>query len=298
MGAILNILIPTITLLFSLYLASAALWHIFDARVIIAFLLIILLLAIWKEILDIKKRNYKTEKEKYEKRRDGFYFQLVEKQELRSKGVSEERIIEFGENPVLKHSFEIAHKYLKENNFKRALEELKECLTHPETDSTQKVAVKFLMGLCYQNLSELKSALNIYSEVLILSKSINEEEDRIQILFPIFIFRGITRAKLGIYKKARIDFKNAIKLKPDFDEAWYYKGIVLSNLGRHEEALKANKKAIELKPDYSIAWRSRGFILRNLDRRQEALKAFEKVIELRPDDAGAWVDRGGYVKQT
>jgi len=67
MGAILNILILTISLLFSLYLASAALWHIFDTRIIIAFLLIILLLAIWKEILNIKKRNNKTEKEKYDK---------------------------------------------------------------------------------------------------------------------------------------------------------------------------------------------------------------------------------------
>tara|TARA_Y100001968_G_scaffold3281_1_gene2757 strand:+ start:1260 stop:3191 length:1932 start_codon:yes stop_codon:yes gene_type:complete len=97
---------------------------------------------------------------------------------------------------------------------------------------------------------------------------------------------------LGKSQQAEVSIRKAIELKPDFHEAHSSLGIILRYLGRFQEAEKFFHKAIELKPDFQEAHFNLGIILRFLGRLQEAEKFFQKAIELKPGDANAYAYLG------
>lgn len=97
------------------------------------------------------------------------------------------------------------------------------------------------------------------------------------------------------YKKDRDGalkaYGEAIKLKPDYAEAWSNKGVVLKDLDKKEDALKAYDEAIRLKPDYAVARSNKGVVLKDLNKREDALKAYDEAIKLKPDFAHAYFNR-------
>lgn len=87
------------------------------------------------------------------------------------------------------------------------------------------------------------------------------------------------------------DYGKAIKLKPDYAEAYLQRGRA-----QHDESdytykfvVKDYTKAIELKPDYVEAYLYRA-ALEKLSREAESF--YTKAIAIRPDDAGIYVARG------
>ena len=87
----------------------------------------------------------------------------------------------------------------------------------------------------------------------------------------------------GKGEAAIISFKQAIKLKPDFYQAYYNMGISLKDFERHQDAIDANKRATELNPDYVAAHANMGLSLHALKRFEEAIISFEKSIKLNPN---------------
>ena len=59
---------------------------------------------------------------------------------------------------------------------------------------------------------------------------------------------------LGKLKDAELSNRKAIKLKPDYAEAYSNLGILLKDLGKLKEAEIITRKAIELKPDFAEAY--------------------------------------------
>ncbi|NEQ70266.1 MAG: tetratricopeptide repeat protein [Symploca sp. SIO2D2] len=108
--------------------------------------------------------------------------------------------------------------------------------------------------------------------------------------------RGNVLSNLGQYQEALVSFDQAIKLQPDGYIAWYSRGFVLSDLGQHQEALASYDQAIKLQPDYYQAWGNRGFVLSDLGKYQEALASYDQAIKLQPDDNIAWGDRGNVLR--
>ena len=53
--------------------------------------------------------------------------------------------------------------------------------------------------------------------------------------------------------KALADFAHAIKLRPDYAEAYMYRGITLARMRQFEKALAAFDRAMELRPNYADA---------------------------------------------
>ena len=53
----------------------------------------------------------------------------------------------------------------------------------------------------------------------------------------------------------------AIKIKPDFAEAYSNLGIALVAEGKNEEAISHYKMAIKIKPDYADAYNNLGAVL-------------------------------------
>jgi tetratricopeptide (TPR) repeat protein len=86
----------------------------------------------------------------------------------------------------------------------------------------------------------------------------------------------------GNYKKATDAFEKAIKIKPDYHEAYYNKGTVYIKLKEYQKAIVAFKKAIKIKPDFYEAYTNMGGAYSKLKKYREAIKAYEKAIKIKP----------------
>ena len=97
---------------------------------------------------------------------------------------------------------------------------------------------------------------------------------------------------LGRYEEALASYDQALKLQPDYLEAWHNRGNVLLNLGRYEEALASYDQALKIQPDAHEAWHNRGNALLNLGKYEEALASFDQALKIQPDAHEAWHNRG------
>lgn len=76
------------------------------------------------------------------------------------------------------------------------------------------------------------------------------------------------------------DFDEAIRLKPDFAEAYVDRGNTKRLLGKKREALSDYNKAIQIKPDYALAYANRGILKNDLGHVNEAKTDCETALEL------------------
>ena len=104
--------------------------------------------------------------------------------------------------------------------------------------------------------------------------------------------RGVAKFALGRYDDALADYDEAIRLKPDHARPYYNLGIVKAKLGRHDDALADYDEAIRLKPDYAGAFYNRGVAKDALGRHDDALADYDEAIRLKPDYAEAYNNRG------
>jgi tetratricopeptide (TPR) repeat protein len=92
------------------------------------------------------------------------------------------------------------------------------------------------------------------------------------------------RSELG---ESLAAFAEAVSLKPDYADAWFWKGEVLAQLNRYEQAVAAYDAALRCQPEDPDTWRHKADALRWLGKHDEALAAYEEVLRLRPDDSAA-----------
>jgi hypothetical protein len=67
-----------------------------------------------------------------------------------------------------------------------------------------------------------------------------------------------TEGKCTDPKKAIEYLTNAIKLKPDYADAYYGRGAAYNDLGQFQQSIEDYNEAIRLKPDYVDAYKNRG----------------------------------------
>ena len=84
---------------------------------------------------------------------------------------------------------------------------------------------------------------------------------------------------------ALADYAEAIRLKPDYAEAYNNRGAVKDALGRHDDAIADYDEAIRLKPDYAEPYYNRGTVKAKLGRYDDALADYAEAIRLKPDHA-------------
>ena len=104
--------------------------------------------------------------------------------------------------------------------------------------------------------------------------------------------RGIAKEGLGQYQDAIADFDEAIRLKPNFAEAHHSRGIAKAGLGQHQDAIADFDEAIRLNPNFAEAYHGRGNTKADLGEYQAAIVDYDEAIRLKPDDAAAYNDRG------
>ena len=173
---------------------------------------------------------------------------------------------------------------------------------HGDTASTDSVSslqelarrLELLRGICGGELGE--AAGNVAREILVKfpispvgEGGVKGEVDgEAEAWYKL----GDEQDDLGKYEEAIASFDKALKIKPDFHQAWKSRGIVLRKLGKFEEAIASYDKALEFKPDYHEAWNNRGVALDELGRFDEAIASYDKALEIKPDLHEAWCNRG------
>jgi tetratricopeptide (TPR) repeat protein len=87
--------------------------------------------------------------------------------------------------------------------------------------------------------------------------------------------------------EAEATYKKVIELKTDNAEIYYNLSIVLEALEKLDEAEVSYKKAIKLKPDLVNAHYNLSVILQKVKKLNEAEASYKKTIELKPDHVDA-----------
>ena len=87
-------------------------------------------------------------------------------------------------------------------------------------------------------------------------------------------------------------YDEAIRLKPDFAEAYSNRGNTKQELGQYEVAIDDYDEAIRLNPDFAEAYSNRGNAKQELGQYEAAIADCNEAIRLKPDFAGAYSNRG------
>ena len=98
--------------------------------------------------------------------------------------------------------------------------------------------------------------------------------------------------RLDKYSEAIAALHQAIKLKPDFPQAYYTQGWALSSHKKYPEALFYFEQAIKSNPDYFEAWIAKSEMLQKLEKYPEALAAIDKAIEYNNNGVNLYSQRG------
>lgn len=94
------------------------------------------------------------------------------------------------------------------------------------------------------------------------------------------------------YDRAIADYSDAIRLKPDYAEAYNNRGFAYYLKGDGARAIADYTRAIELRPDYPKAYNSRGVVYMSGGYgRDKAIADFDRAIALKPDFRYAYINR-------
>jgi tetratricopeptide (TPR) repeat protein len=113
---------------------------------------------------------------------------------------------------------------------------------------------------------------------------------------PSYCDKARAEAEIGKKDEALKNFEQAIKLKSDYVDAYYYRGLLYHKL-KDEKAIPDFSKTIQLDPKKTDAYLKRGIYYFNNKQESEALKDFNKAIELKTSNTDVYYYRGKIMSQ-
>lgn len=134
----------------------------------------------------------------------------------------------------------------------------------------------------FESFLDLKKALiKIYPENKIKCYNSQVSESELDAFkAESFSNRGTSFITLGKYEEAIGFFENALKLDPNYIEAYYRMAMALIGLGKYEEALQNLENYLKINPKNAEILNHKGSLLNLQGKREEALDCFDKAIQL------------------
>ena len=114
--------------------------------------------------------------------------------------------------------------------------------------------------------------------------------------YKVFYNYGILLKENGRLDKAELITRKAIKLNPNYAEAYNNLGTIFSFNGKFKEAEIITRKAIRLEPRLAEAYSNLGTIIKNDGRIIEAESLQRKAIKIKPDLAEAYSNLGNIMR--
>ena len=172
------------------------------------------------------------------------------------------------------------------------------------------------LGLAYQSMGDLESALGSFDRALSLSPGfVNALVNRGNVLHDLrrhedaletyqraaqlqpgdaqLRFRqGLVQLELGRPAGALESFNELLAENPGNAGVLCNRGNALQALNRSAEALESYDRALTIQPRLAEALNNRGDALRNLGRPEEALASIDRALAVRPAFADALANRG------
>ncbi|HHL40354.1 MAG TPA: tetratricopeptide repeat protein [Deltaproteobacteria bacterium] len=130
----------------------------------------------------------------------------------------------------------------------------------------------------YVTVLFLLAAQVVFSHASMTYKSPEEAEA------AIHIKTGIHNARMGDYDDAVKEFKKALSLNPEADEAWFNLGLTYMDMGEPAKAVESFEKIYAKAPDDDGLNYNYGVALMKLGRYGEAVTKLEKVLANNPGD--------------
>jgi len=109
-----------------------------------------------------------------------------------------------------------------------------------------------------------------------------------------YLKRGEDYSRIRDYDRAIADYTTAIKLKPDYAEAYNDRGFAyyLKTKPDYERAIADYTRAIDLRADYPKAFNNRGVAyMAGGYGAAKSVPDFDRAIELKPDFRYAYINR-------
>ena len=108
----------------------------------------------------------------------------------------------------------------------------------------------------------------------------------------VYNIQGAANVGLGRFDAAIGSYKQALKIQPDYAEAYYNMGVALNDKGDLEAAIGSYKKALKIKPDYAEAYSNMGAVLKDKGDLESAIDSFNKALNIKPNYAEAHNNMG------
>ena len=139
-------------------------------------------------------------------------------------------------------------------------------------------------------LEHLQSIINLFSNGG-LQQALSESSQMLE-KFPnsvnLYNIAGASNAGLMQFDAAIDSYKQALKIKPDYAEAYYNMSVALNDKGDPEAAIDSYKQALKIKPDYAEAYNNIGNVLKDQGDLEAAIDSYKQAININPDYAEAY----------
>lgn len=103
--------------------------------------------------------------------------------------------------------------------------------------------------------------------------------------------QGVSLATAKHYDKAVEAFDMALKIDPEYENAYWGRGVARAMQGRLDQAITDYDKALELNSCHAWAYYNRGCAWRDKGNYDRAIDDFTRHLEIRPRDAEAYNKR-------
>jgi tetratricopeptide (TPR) repeat protein len=103
---------------------------------------------------------------------------------------------------------------------------------------------------------------------------------------------GVAYGKMHFFGDAAGSFQEAIKLKPDYVDAWNNLGWAYTQMGRLPESVAVFEQLIKFTPNDAQVWSNLGGAQARLGHETDAIAAYKMAIQLKPDYADAHFNLG------
>ena len=104
--------------------------------------------------------------------------------------------------------------------------------------------------------------------------------------------RGVARDILGQHAAAIADYDAVLLLKPDYADTYNNRGVARRALGQHAAAIADYDSALRLDPNHAEAYNNRGTARDALGQHAAAIADYDSALRLNPDYAEAYNNRG------
>jgi tetratricopeptide (TPR) repeat protein len=145
----------------------------------------------------------------------------------------------------------------------------------------------YLRGLEYGQLDEDEKSIADFTKFIDMVKDTNEYRNE---LAMAYLQRGSRRGRVSAISGID-DINEAIKIKPNFAEAYTQRAILYLNTEQADKSLADSNEALKLNSNNATAWYFKSSAQKKLGNKMEALNSISEAIKLDPGNYIFWKSR-------